>query len=153
TGTPMATSPKLDADLSGTSVDQMKYHCMIRQDQLKITTRRLNGSFDADHAACLDTCRSNSSGIQLLGEKLSAISISSNSFQNSRTKHIVVRYHFIKEHVKKGIVELYFVRTEYHLADMFIKALSKERFEYLVGRLGMRCLIPSELEALANEFA
>ncbi|GJT09679.1 hypothetical protein Tco_0856721 [Tanacetum coccineum] len=37
------------------------------------------------------------------------------------------------------------------LADMFMKALSQERFEYLVKRLGMRCLTPAELEVLANE--
>ncbi|GJR45324.1 retrovirus-related pol polyprotein from transposon TNT 1-94 [Tanacetum coccineum] len=43
--------------------------------------------------------------------------------------------------------------TEYQLADMFMKALSKERFEYLIERLGMRCLTRAELEVLANELA
>ncbi|GKC01701.1 hypothetical protein Tco_0987837 [Tanacetum coccineum] len=43
----------------------------------------------------------------------SAIAISCNPVQHSRTKHIHTRYHFIKEHVKNGIIELYFVRTEY----------------------------------------
>ncbi|GJU51492.1 integrase, catalytic region, zinc finger, CCHC-type containing protein [Tanacetum coccineum] len=57
------------------------------------------------------------------------------------------------EHVEQGIVELYFVRTEYQLADMFMKDLSIERFEYVVGRLSMRCLTPAELELLANETA
>nr|GFA28093.1 hypothetical protein [Tanacetum cinerariifolium] len=38
-----------------------------------------------------------------------------------------------------------------HLADLFTKALLVERFQYLVRRLGMRCLTPAELEALANE--
>nr|GFA69095.1 copia protein [Tanacetum cinerariifolium] len=82
-----------------------------------------------------------------------AIAISCNSVQHSRTKHIDVRYHFIKEKVEKGIVELFFVRTEYQLADLFTKALPVERFKYLVRRLGMRCLTPAELEALANESA
>nr|GEW37309.1 hypothetical protein [Tanacetum cinerariifolium] len=41
--------------------------------------------------------------------------------------------------------------TEYQLADLFTKALSKDRFKYLVRRLGMRCLTPVELEVLANE--
>ncbi|GKF27924.1 hypothetical protein Tco_0094266 [Tanacetum coccineum] len=84
--------------------------------------------------------------IPMYCDSKSAIAISCNLVQHSRTKHIVVRYHFIKEQVEKGIVELYFVRTEYQLADMFTKALSKERFEYLVGRLGMRCLTPVKLE-------
>nr|GEX54892.1 copia protein [Tanacetum cinerariifolium] len=47
--------------------------------------------------------------------------------KHSRTKHIDVRYHFIKEKVEKGIVELFFVRTEYQLADLFTKALPVER--------------------------
>ncbi|GJZ74235.1 retrovirus-related pol polyprotein from transposon TNT 1-94 [Tanacetum coccineum] len=64
--------------------------------------------------------------------------------QHSRTKPINVRYHFIKEHVEHGIIELYFVRTEYHLADMFSKDLSQDRFEYLVRRVGIRCLTPAE---------
>nr|GEV49528.1 zinc finger, CCHC-type [Tanacetum cinerariifolium] len=45
------------------------------------------------------------------------------------------------------------IATEYKLADIFMKALLKERFEYLVGRLCMRCLTPAELEVLANETA
>ncbi|GJY05661.1 retrovirus-related pol polyprotein from transposon TNT 1-94 [Tanacetum coccineum] len=48
--------------------------------------------------------------------------------------------------VENGIIELYFVRTEYQLADMFTKALPEERFQYLVRRIGMRCLTPAELE-------
>ncbi|GKB34897.1 retrovirus-related pol polyprotein from transposon TNT 1-94, partial [Tanacetum coccineum] len=65
----------------------------------------------------------------------SDIAISCNPVQHSRTKHIDIRYHFIKEHVEKGTVELYFVGTEYQLADLFTKALSKERFEYLVRHI------------------
>ncbi|GJS69459.1 hypothetical protein Tco_0702300 [Tanacetum coccineum] len=75
------------------------------------------------------------------------------SSQHSRTKHIDVRYHFIKEQVEKGIVELFFVGTEYQLADLFTKALSEDRFKYLVRQLGMRCLTPDELEVLAIESA
>nr|GEY98872.1 hypothetical protein [Tanacetum cinerariifolium] len=137
---------------------------------------------DADHAGCIDTRKSTSGVIQFLGEKLvswmskkqdciamslaeaeyvalsascaqSAIAISCNPVQHSRTKHIHTRYHFIKEQVKNGIIELYFVRTEYQLADMFTKALSEDMFKYLVRRIGMRCLTPAELEVLAKEYA
>nr|GEV34771.1 Gag-Pol polyprotein [Tanacetum cinerariifolium] len=55
------------------------------------------------------------------------IAILCNPFQHSRTKHIDVRYHFIKERVEKGIVELFFVGIEYQLADVFTKALSEDR--------------------------
>ncbi|GJY55959.1 hypothetical protein Tco_0455074 [Tanacetum coccineum] len=160
----MATKPKLDADLSGLPVDQTKYRSMIGslmyltscrpelvQAYLKDSGFKLTAFLDVDHVGCLDTCKSNSGGIQFLGEKLvswmskkqeytamstteaeiplycdsqSAIAISCNPVQHSRTKHINVRYHFVKEQLERGIIELYFVRTEYQLADMFKKALS-----------------------------
>ncbi|GJV41262.1 hypothetical protein Tco_1419702 [Tanacetum coccineum] len=84
--------------------------------------------------------------IPLYCDSQSAIAISCNPVQHSRTKHIHTRYHFIKEQVENGIIELYFVRTEYQLADMFTKALPEDRFQYLVRRIGMRCLTPAELE-------
>nr|GFA47114.1 retrovirus-related Pol polyprotein from transposon TNT 1-94 [Tanacetum cinerariifolium] len=55
--------------------------------------------------------------------------------------------------VENGIIELYFVRTEYQLDDMFTKALPEDRFKYLVRRIGMRYLTPAELEVLANKSA
>nr|GEX70473.1 hypothetical protein [Tanacetum cinerariifolium] len=72
----------------------------------------------------------------------SAITISCNPVQHSRMKHIVVRYHFIKEHVEMGTIELYFIKTDYQLADIFTKALLVDRFNYLVCHLGMRSLCP-----------
>nr|GEY38808.1 retrovirus-related Pol polyprotein from transposon TNT 1-94 [Tanacetum cinerariifolium] len=73
--------------------------------------------------------------IPLYCDSQSAIAISCNPVQHSRTKHIHTRYHFIKEQVENGIIELYFLRTEYQLADMFTKALPKDRFKYLVRRI------------------
>ncbi|GKF22971.1 hypothetical protein Tco_0075293, partial [Tanacetum coccineum] len=82
-----------------------------------------------------------------------SIAISCNPVQHSRAKQIDVRYHFIKEQVEKGIVELFFVGTKYQLANLFTKALSEDRFKYLVRRLGMTCLTLEELDVLANKFA
>nr|GEV10338.1 hypothetical protein [Tanacetum cinerariifolium] len=65
----------------------------------------------------------------------SVIAISCNPVQHSKTKHIDIRYHFIKEHVEKGTMKLYFVGTEYQLVDLFTKDLPKEFFEYLVHRI------------------
>ncbi|GJT09182.1 retrovirus-related pol polyprotein from transposon TNT 1-94 [Tanacetum coccineum] len=73
--------------------------------------------------------------ILLYCDSKSAISISCNPVQHSKIKHIDIRYHFIKEHVEKGTVEIYFVGTEYQLTDLFTKALPKECFEYLVYRI------------------
>ncbi|GJW09546.1 retrovirus-related pol polyprotein from transposon TNT 1-94 [Tanacetum coccineum] len=64
--------------------------------------------------------------IPMYCDSKSAIVISCNPVQDSRTKHINIRYHFIKEHVEKETVELYFVETEYQLADLSTKALPKE---------------------------
>ncbi|GJU63483.1 retrovirus-related pol polyprotein from transposon TNT 1-94 [Tanacetum coccineum] len=91
--------------------------------------------------------------IAMYCDSKATIAISCNPVQHFHTKHIDVRYHFIKEHVEKGIVELFIVRTEYQLADMFTKALPEDRFKYRIRRLGMRCLTPEELEVLANESA
>nr|GEV33307.1 ribonuclease H-like domain-containing protein [Tanacetum cinerariifolium] len=91
--------------------------------------------------------------ISLYCDSQSAIAISCNLVQHSRTNHIHTRYHFIKEQVENGIIELYFVRTEYQLANMFTKALPEDRFKYLVKRIGMRCLTLTELELLEKESA
>ncbi|GKA55809.1 hypothetical protein Tco_0754881, partial [Tanacetum coccineum] len=79
--------------------------------------------------------------IPMYCDSKSAIAISCNPVQHSKTKHIDIRYHFIKEHVEKGTVELYFVGTEYQLADLFTKALLKERSEYLVHRIESKILM------------
>nr|GEZ14475.1 retrovirus-related Pol polyprotein from transposon TNT 1-94 [Tanacetum cinerariifolium] len=67
----------------------------------------------------------------------SAIAISCNPVQHTRTKHFDVRYNFIKDHVEKGTIELYFVGTEYQLANLFTKSLPEDRFKFLVEKLGI----------------
>nr|GEZ09581.1 retrovirus-related Pol polyprotein from transposon TNT 1-94 [Tanacetum cinerariifolium] len=91
--------------------------------------------------------------IPLYCDSQSAIAISCNPVQHSRTKPIHTWYHFIKEQVENGIIELYFVSIEYQLADMFTKALPVNRFKYLVRRIGIRCLTPAEQKVLAKESA
>ncbi|GJS74935.1 hypothetical protein Tco_0724816 [Tanacetum coccineum] len=79
-----------------------------------------------------------------------AIAISCNLVQHSRTKHIAVRYHFIKDHIQEGTIELFFVKTDYQLSDLFTKALPLDMFNYLVCRLSMCSFSPRELERLAK---
>ncbi|GJR16153.1 hypothetical protein Tco_0798805 [Tanacetum coccineum] len=61
--------------------------------------------------------------IPMYCDNQSAIALCCNSVQHSRSKHIDIRHHFIKEQVERKVVELYFVETKYQLADIFTKAL------------------------------
>nr|GFC91696.1 retrovirus-related Pol polyprotein from transposon TNT 1-94 [Tanacetum cinerariifolium] len=81
----------------------------------------------------------------------SAIALCCNNIQHSRSKRIDIRYHFIKEQVENGVIEIYFVNTEYQLADLFTKALGRERIEFLINKLGMRSFTPEMLKQLMNE--
>nr|GEV84987.1 hypothetical protein [Tanacetum cinerariifolium] len=81
----------------------------------------------------------------------SAIALSCNFVKHSRAKHIDVRYHFIKEQVENGIMKLYFVQTEYQLPDIFTKPLPRERFKFLIEKLGMKSMSLDTLKCLAKE--
>nr|GEU87512.1 hypothetical protein [Tanacetum cinerariifolium] len=146
--------------------------CMCAQYQAKPIEKdsciALTGFADVDHAGCQDTKRSTSGSIQLLGDRLvnyglgfnkiplyrdnkSAITLWCNNIKHSRSRHIDIRYHFIKEQVENMVVELYFVRTEYQLTDIFTKALGRERFDFLIIKLKMRSMCPKMLKRLAKE--
>ncbi|GJR50712.1 hypothetical protein Tco_1401233 [Tanacetum coccineum] len=89
--------------------------------------------------------------IPLYCDNKSVIALCCNNVQHSRAKHIDVRYHFIKEQVENGIVDLYFVQTEYQLANIFTKPLPRERFNFLIEKLGMRSMSPKTLKHLAEK--
>ena len=75
--------------------------------------------------------------IPILSDSKSAITISENPVQHSKTKHIDIRYHFLKHPVEQGTIEMYFVNSDYHLADLFTKALDEKRFTFLAEKIGM----------------
>lgn len=79
----------------------------------------------------------NFSNTPIYCDNKSAISITENPVCHSRTKHIEIRHHFIRDCVEKGKVRLEFVSTHDQLADIFTKPLSEDRFFYLLGELGM----------------
>ena len=89
--------------------------------------------------------------IPMYCDNQSAIALCCNSVQHSRSKHIDIRHHFIKEHVERKVVELYFVETKYQLADIFTKALPKERFSTLLPLLGVKKMSPETLKELQDE--
>nr|GEW65944.1 retrovirus-related Pol polyprotein from transposon TNT 1-94 [Tanacetum cinerariifolium] len=128
---------------------------------------------DADHTGCQDTRKSTFESMQLLGDRLVswsskklkstaissaeakyiafAIALCCNNIQHSRSKHIDIRDHFIKEQVENMVVELYFVRTKYQLAEIFTKPLARERLEFLIKKLGMQSMSLETLRKLADE--
>ncbi|GJR88367.1 retrovirus-related pol polyprotein from transposon TNT 1-94 [Tanacetum coccineum] len=89
--------------------------------------------------------------ISMYCDNKSAIALCCNNVQHSRSKHIDIRFHFIKEHVENGVIKLYFVNMKYQLADIFTKALGRERIEFLINKLGMRSFTPETLKQLADE--
>nr|GEV11462.1 retrovirus-related Pol polyprotein from transposon TNT 1-94 [Tanacetum cinerariifolium] len=139
----------------------------------------LTAFVDADHAGCQDTRRSTFEAeyialsgccaqiiwmrsqltdygigfnkIPMYCDNKNAIALCCNNAQHSRSKHIDIRYHFIKEHVENEVIKLYFVNTEYQLADLFTKALGRDRVEFLINKLGMRSFTPKTLKQLTDE--
>nr|GEZ34670.1 retrovirus-related Pol polyprotein from transposon TNT 1-94 [Tanacetum cinerariifolium] len=172
--TPMVEKSKVDEDLQGTPIDATLYRSMSgsliyltssRPDLIYVVCLCARMSMTAytnvDHARCRDTRGSTSESTQFLDygfhfnkiplyyDNKSVIALCYNNVQHSRAKHIDVRYYFIKEQVENGIVELYFFRTEYQLADIFTKPLPRERFNFLNEKLGMRSMSLETLKRLA----
>nr|GEY72938.1 retrovirus-related Pol polyprotein from transposon TNT 1-94 [Tanacetum cinerariifolium] len=75
--------------------------------------------------------------VSIFYDNTSAIAISINPVLHSRTKHIDIRYNFIRDHILKGDVELHFIPTEYQLADILTKPLDEPTFTRLKVELGM----------------
>ncbi|GKA41505.1 hypothetical protein Tco_0734165 [Tanacetum coccineum] len=140
----MVEKSKLDEDKEGKAVDPSHYRGMIGT-LLYLTA---------------NICCSTSGSMQFLGDRLvswslkrqKSVAISSTKAEYiTMSKHIDIRFYFIKEHVENVVIELYFVNTEYQLANIFTKALARERIEFLINKLGMRSFTPETLKLLADE--
>ncbi|GKB51624.1 retrovirus-related pol polyprotein from transposon TNT 1-94 [Tanacetum coccineum] len=73
--------------------------------------------------------------VPIFCDNTSAIAISNNPVLHSRMKHIDIRYHFIRDHILKGYIELHFIPTQYQLADIFTKPLDEPTFKRLIVEL------------------
>ncbi|KAI3666944.1 hypothetical protein L6452_41985 [Arctium lappa] len=77
------------------------------------------------------------SKIPIYCDNTSVIAIANNPGLHSKTKHIEIRDHFIRDHVMNGDIKLHFIRTDYQFADLFTKPLDETRFNFLINELGM----------------
>ena len=75
--------------------------------------------------------------IPLYCDSESTIRICHNPVQQSKMKHIALWYHFIKDHVEDGNVEIHFVRSADQLADIFTKSLPEPTINRILQGLGM----------------
>ena len=71
------------------------------------------------------------SKVPLYCDDTSAVNLTQNPIQHSKTKHIEIRHNFIHDHVQKADCEIKFVKTENQLADLFTKLLVRDRFNKL----------------------
>ena len=65
------------------------------------------------------------------------INISKNLVMHTKTKHIAIKYHYVREFVQDKVVKMEYVNTKEKIVDIFTKALPKDSHEYLRGKLGV----------------
>ena len=70
-------------------------------------------------------------------DNTSAINISKNPVMHTKTKHIAIKYHYLRELVQDKEVKMEYVNTKEKIADIFTKLLPKDAYEYLRGKLGV----------------
>ena len=75
--------------------------------------------------------------VPLFCDSTSAISVAKNPVLHSKTKHIDVRFHFLRDHYKKGDIDLQHIATQNQLADIFTRPLDQATFAHLRGELGV----------------
>ena len=75
--------------------------------------------------------------VPILCDNTSAINLTKNPVLHSRTKHIEIRHHFLRDHVEKGDVVFEHVDSKNQLADIFTKPLATEPFIFIRGELGI----------------
>ncbi|KAF0710035.1 Aste57867_5664 [Aphanomyces stellatus] len=67
----------------------------------------------------------------------SAIAIAKNPAHHDRTKHISTKYHFVRDQVEKGRIQLSYCPTKLMIADILTKAIPREQFEILRSKMGL----------------
>jgi len=81
--------------------------------------------------------------IKIYVDNVSAINLAKNLVFHQRSKHIDIRYHFLRDQVGKNIIKLEYCKSKYQIADIFTKPLKIDAFIKLRDMLGMR-VIPNQ---------
>ena len=74
----------------------------------------------------------------LMYDNMFAISMTRNPVFHQKTRHINIRFHFIREALQEGVIDVKFCQSEDQLTDIFTKTLPKERFNQLRLKLGVK---------------
>ena len=80
--------------------------------------------------------------IKIFCDNTGTIYVTKNANQHSKTKHIEIRYHFLRDHYEKGDIEMDYVSTDFQLADIFTKSLDFNRFSFICAELNV-CIMDS----------
>ena len=88
--------------------------------------------------------------IPICGDNQGSIFIASNPVQERRSKHIDIRYHYIREVVAQGKVELFFIDGNDNPADMFTKNLGHVKFHKFRNMLGLEFYSPKNAQTSAD---
>jgi hypothetical protein len=75
--------------------------------------------------------------ISIFCDNISAISISKDPVMHSETKHILIKFHFLREQVTEKNIKVEYIGTKEQIVDIFTKPLPRETFEYLLQKLGI----------------
>ena len=73
--------------------------------------------------------------ILVLCDNTAAICLTKNPIQHSRTKHIEIKHHFIRDYVQKGTIDIQFIDSEHQWADIFTKPLTIAKFDFIKKNL------------------
>ncbi|GJV97474.1 hypothetical protein Tco_1549051 [Tanacetum coccineum] len=148
--TPMVEKYKLDEDLQGNTIDPTRCRGMIGT-LMYLTSSRLDLVFAVCMCARYQAKPTEKHLLQMLIMLVAKIpeEVHILGELSWSSKHIDIRYHFIKEQVENRVVELYFIRTDYQLANIFTKALGRERRAFLIDKLRMKSMSPETLKRLA----
>ena len=109
---------------------------MIKK-QNSISLSTVEAEYIASVAVAPNSYGCKNSSMIIYCDNTSAINISKNPVQHSRTKHIEIRHHFIRELVKDGTFTLKFIHTNDQKADLFTKPLNSKHFEFLRQNIGV----------------